>query len=40
MKANKEEQPKKPKFSDFMMGLVFIGVIGYGFYYLFSMISF
>ena len=39
MKANKEEQPKKPKFSDFMIGLVFVGVIGYGFYYLISMIT-
>ena len=39
MKANKIEEPKKPKFSDMIIGLVFVGVIGYGFYYLLSMIS-
>ena len=39
MKATKVEEPKKPKFSDMMIGLVIVGVIGYGFYYLISMIS-
>ena len=31
---NKEE-PKKPKASDMIIGLVFAGAIGYGFYYMF-----